>query len=343
MAFRLLTRDQFRKVRDGHRCCVCGAPATRSDVQLDAHHLIERRLWADGGYYLENGATVCGPCHLKAEQTLISCEELRERCGINRFPLPDHLYPDEVYTKWGDVVLPNGTRVPGELFEDESVQKVLQPVLHLYVDRIKYPRTWHLPWSPGKTKDDRVLADVACFQGREVIVTLKMDGENTSLYRDGLHARSVDYSPHPSRDRIKALHAAMAHDIPEGFRICGENVFAKHSIHYRGLESYFYVFSIWNRSECLSWAETCIWSALFGFPTVPVLYRGPWNERAVRELAQTHFDGNEMEGYVVRVADAFRYRDFRSNVAKYVRSGHVQTSHHWKREAVVPNVLKTVG
>jgi 5-methylcytosine-specific restriction endonuclease McrA len=56
----LLTRDEFRKQvfeRDNYRCVICGAKNGDKHVKLDAHHIIERRLWADGGYYLENGAT----------------------------------------------------------------------------------------------------------------------------------------------------------------------------------------------------------------------------------------------------------------------------------------------
>ena len=56
----------------------------------------------------------------------------------------------------------------------------------------KYPRTPHLPFSPGGTKDDRRLRDINCFVGKEVVVTEKMDGENTSIYRDYYHARSIN-------------------------------------------------------------------------------------------------------------------------------------------------------
>lgn len=48
----LLSRDQFRELtfeRDKHTCVFCDKPAQ------DAHHIIERRLWSDGGYYLDNG------------------------------------------------------------------------------------------------------------------------------------------------------------------------------------------------------------------------------------------------------------------------------------------------
>lgn len=56
--------------------------------------------------------------------------------------------------------------------------------------RTHYPRTAHLPWSPGATSDDVRIADLSGLTGREVVVTEKLDGENTTLYADGLHARS---------------------------------------------------------------------------------------------------------------------------------------------------------
>lgn len=340
---KLLTRDAFREAvfdRDGHRCVVCDAPAA------DAHHIIERRLWPDSGYYLDNGASVCGACHLRAESTEISCDELREHCKITHVVLPPHLYVDaeQPYDKWGNPILPNGQRLRGELFDDESTQKVLGPVLHLFTARVRYPRTFHLPWSPGCTNDDRVMDDPdEAFGGAEVVVTEKLDGENTTMYRDYLHARSVDYAPHPSRDRVRALHASIAHDIPEGWRLCGENVFAVHSIAYDALPSYFLLFSIWNeRNECLAWDETVLWAQLLGLSVVPVLYRGVWDEAIVRRRDRDGASmlGGDREGYVVRLAAGFHYRAFRRSVAKYVRANHVQTHGGWTVRQVVPNRLR---
>ncbi|MGY5343347.1 RNA ligase family protein [Paenibacillus glucanolyticus] len=34
--------------------------------------------------------------------------------------------------------------------------------------------------------------------------------------------------------------------IPEGYRICAENVYAKHSLLYSALPSYFLLFSVWK-------------------------------------------------------------------------------------------------
>ena len=144
----LLTRDQFRDgvfARDNYRCVFCGEPA------VDAHHIIERRLWPDGGYYLENGASVCQKHHLECEMTLISVESVREACGLSNVTpcLPPHMYDDAVYDKWGNIVLGPSRRLRGELFDDPSVQKILGQggVLGFFEKYVKYPRTFHLPWS----------------------------------------------------------------------------------------------------------------------------------------------------------------------------------------------------
>jgi len=173
-------------------------------------------------------------------------------------------------------------------------------VLHLFSDRVKYPRTPHLPWSPGLAADDIAVADLRTFADREVVVTAKMDGANTTLYRDGIHGRSVTSAAHPSQSWVKQLHAQIAYDIPQGWRICGENLYAKHSIHYQHLRSYFQVFSVWNeRNVCLSWTETEEWAELLGLTLVTVFYRGPWDETRIRALAQTTLYGDDLEGYVV--------------------------------------------
>lgn len=336
--FKLLSRDAFREgtfARDKHTCVWYKAPA------VDAHHILERRLFPDGGYYLENGASLCGVCHMLAETTEISCEDLRARIGITKFPIPPHLYSDQPYDKWGNPILPNGNRTKGELFHDASVQKVMEPVLHLFSDHVKYPRTYHLPWSPGVTKDDRVMADLGVLQSTEVVVTVKMDGENSTLYSDYLHARSLNYEPHPSRSTLKAFHASIAHDIPKGWRVCGENLYARHSIEYQNLESHFQVFSIWDElNNCLSWDETLEWADLLGCVMVPVLYRGPWDEKLIRYLATSEHNGDPCEGYVVRTAERFAYGQFRHHVGKYVRANHVQTHGHWMRSQVTVNGLR---
>lgn len=337
----LLSREEFRNgvfQRDNHKCVVCGS----ANVRLDAHHILERRLWDDGGYYLANGATLCGVCHIQAEETTISCDRIREAAGIKDVLIPSHLYRDNVYDKWGNIINPNGTRLRGELFLDESVQKILNAgkILSLFTPYVKYSRTYHLPWSPGLTNDDRVLEDTTQFDGKEVVITEKMDGENTTIYHDYIHARSIDSDNHLSREWVKNFHAQIKWLIPEGWRIVGENMFAKHSISYSELPSYFLAFSIWDENNvCQSWKDTVIYTEVLGIETVPVIYSGIWDMSVIKNI-ETKMDFDRQEGYVVRMADAFSYGNFRRSVAKFVRSGHISTTHHWKRQMIVKNGLK---
>ncbi|MFF7839537.1 RNA ligase family protein [Streptomyces ossamyceticus] len=203
--------------------------------------------------------------------------------------------------------------------------------------RTHYPRTRHLPWSPGATSDDLRVTDLSGLRGREVVVTEKLDGENTTLYADGLHARSLDSAHHPSRTWVKALQARVGPSIPEGWRVCGENMFARHSLAYEDLESWFYGFSVWDaEGRCLDWDRTVRFLRGLGVPVPRVLWRGEFDERALRAL---RLDLGRQEGYVVRVADGFGAAEFGARVAKWVRAGHVRTDTHWMHAAVVENGL----
>lgn len=205
--------------------------------------------------------------------------------------------------------------------------------------RTHYPRTPHLPWSPGATSDDVRLTDLAGLTGAQVVVTEKLDGENTTLYADGLHARSLDSAHHPSRGRVKALQGRIGPRIPAGRRICGENVFARHSIPYEDLASHFYGFSVWDGDLCLGWDRTVEFLRDLGIPTPPVLWRGVFDARAERTLRALRLDTGRQEGYVVRPAEGFPAAAFGRRVAKWVRPRHVRTDTHWMHAAVVENAL----
>jgi predicted kinase len=202
--------------------------------------------------------------------------------------------------------------------------------------RTHYPRTPHLPWSPGATADDVRTTDLSGLRGREVVVTEKLDGENTTLYRDGLHARSLDSAHHPSRAWVKSLQSRIGPAIPPGWRVCGENVYARHSLAYQDLDSWFYGFSVWDGERCLGWEPTARFLRRLGVPTPRVLWRGVFDERALRAL---RLDLGTQEGYVVRAAGGFERGEFAGRVAKWVRSGHVQTDVHWAQAPVVENGL----
>lgn len=207
--------------------------------------------------------------------------------------------------------------------------------------RMKYPRTPHLPWSRPDESD--VWMDQEFDPETYVVVTEKLDGENTSIYQDGTtHARSMDSKDHPSRHKLKALAASLARQFTnDEFVILGENVFAKHSIYYPNLWSHFLMFGVRHRDNMVSWETVEDIAKYLGVPTVPILWEGQWKDFS-HDLVwprESTF-GPESEGYVVRNVEGFRVKDFRKNVAKFVRKNHIQTDQHWLKQRMVVNGLK---
>lgn len=204
----------------------------------------------------------------------------------------------------------------------------------------KYGRTYHLPWSPGVTSDDKVLKHITrILCGDDSVVTEKMDGENTTIYSGGTHARSVDGRHHPSRDWMKAYAAGISPMLDENERIIGEYLYARHSIAYNDLESYFYGFAWIVDNVFQSWDDTVQRFESLGIIHVPVLYRGPLSESKLHELEQT-LDLDRQEGYVVRCASAFTEEELAECVGKYVRENHVQSDTHWMHAEIEKNQLK---
>ena len=205
-------------------------------------------------------------------------------------------------------------------------------------NKLKYPRTKHFYWSEGVNNDDKILHDLSNFIGKEIVILEKRDGENSTLMTDCCYARSLDSNNHPSRNWLKGLWGSMKHNIPENRWICGENLYAKHSLGYDDLDTYFEVFNIWNENNvCLSYDDTLVWCELLGLKHVPILYRGIFD---VDMLKKFNIDTNKMEGYVVRLSESFEYKDFGISVGKFVRAGHVQTDEHWTTQKIEPNKLK---
>ena len=187
----------------------------------------------------------------------------------------------------------------------------------------KYPRTPHLPWSHLKTRDD-LESDNNIFNNKKVVVTEKMDGENTTMYRDKIYARSSTSRHHASQSCVKNFWSQIAHNIPPNWRVCGENMFATHTIHYKNLPSVFLGFSVWNdQNVALNWDETISFFETIGVVSVPVLYVGLYDPVLIQNL---RIDG---EGYVVRVFDEIKYPEFKENVAKFVRFGFERKNQNW--------------
>ena len=207
---------------------------------------------------------------------------------------------------------------------------------------MKYPRTYHLPWSEGATADDKIIKDISHLIGKTVVITEKLDGENTSLYCNKTHARSMDSAHHPSRSFIKRRWSELSYKIPVHFQVVVENMYAKHSIFYNKLTDFMYgICIIENEKIVLSWEDTLTSLNQIGIKPVPTLHYGTLTKEVVVALMNSDFRsafGKELEGYVIRPTDWFNVDDYKQNVLKYVRKDHVQTDIHWTK-TWTPNEL----
>ena len=211
------------------------------------------------------------------------------------------------------------------------------------MESLKYPRTYHFPFSPGTTSDDRIKYDWQGILQHELVVTEKLDGENTCIKSDGVYARS---HAAPTRNPW----AKNAWEIWERIKlnlididVFGENLYGQHSIEYTRLEHHFYVFAIREGDKWLSWDEVVFYADVLELPTVPVIKRGIFTEKEITELINSTIKeesqlGGKCEGVVCRTAQSFYNlpteqvgQHFSNNVLKYVRKNHVKTDEHWTR------------
>ena len=214
----------------------------------------------------------------------------------------------------------------------------------------KYPRTFHLPWSPGGTSDDKIAIDISTLLNVPIVISEKCDGSNTCMERKKCFARSHAGAPsHSSFDQFKALHASLKRHINDGLQLFGEYVFARHSIEYSELPGYFLLFGLRDLelNEWTSWEDVKMWANALCIPTVPVLYSGTvHSEKELRQLTELLMKqpsdcGGIREGVVVRLASEFADEDFSKSVMKVVRANHVDPNNdHWLHQEIVKNKLK---
>ena len=203
----------------------------------------------------------------------------------------------------------------------------------------KYNRTNHLPYSPGSTNDDRISNSVSTLLGIEIVITEKLDGGNTGMKDEGVYARShAEFTTSGWSREVRQLHKVKVEgQLGEGLFLFGENMEGIHSIEYNNLDSYFYIFGLRDNDNWIPWHQVEEYSYLLDIPTVPVLFKGVVEtEKELKDLVDSLVSkpselGGQREGIVVRNAGSFDNADFKDNVMKWVRAGHVTTTNHWTR------------
>lgn len=213
----------------------------------------------------------------------------------------------------------------------------------------KYPRSFHLPWSPGGTSDDKRLSNVDSLLGVKLVITEKCDGSNLTYTRTNVYSRSHAGPPnHSSFDTAKATHGRIAYRISEGLSIFCEYCFAVHSIEYERLPDCSLVFGVREDSTGAWWEWDMVAAQAvdLGLPTVPVLYRGEVrSEIELKELTEAlslmpSAFGGVREGVVVRKDSGFSDIEFSRSLAKWVRKNHVITDEHWMYQAIRPQTIR---
>ena len=237
----------------------------------------------------------------------------------------------------------------------------------------KYCRSLHAQISLGTTSDDRFIPNgyIEAFANmKKLILTEKLDGQNNCFNRKGVFARShTSPTQHPWDKPMRERWNLIKNDLGD-LEIFGENMYGIHSIAYKNLESYFYVFAVREGDRWLSWEEVKFYAAMLDFPMVPEIeittplldvYNEDENENDVlrywltKNLGMTWEESVETagllggydpetgkatsEGFVIRNADGYTTtggeievcnNEF-NNLFKLVRQSHVKTDVHWTK------------
>jgi len=237
----------------------------------------------------------------------------------------------------------------------------------------KYCRSLHAQISLGTTSDDRFMPDgyIESFAKMdELILTEKLDGQNNCFNKYGVFARShTAPSNHPWDKPLRDRWELIKNDL-KNLEIFGENMYGIHSIAYRALESYFYVFAIREGDTWLSWEEVKFYASLLDFPIVPEyklktelkeMVKPNLSEDKILEnwlesnLGMSWIESVETpgllggydpltmkdcsEGFVIRNSASYKTNEGNIEVAsnefnnlfKLVRASHVKTDVHWSK------------
>ena len=230
---------------------------------------------------------------------------------------------------------------------------------------VKYPRTPHLFGSKG-TDDDKHMGEAESLSfvaDSSLIVEEKIDGTNVGIHftRDGAlrlqcRGHSITEGMHPQYDLFKQWVAVKRFVfeklLADRFILFGEWVYARHSVHYRGLSHYFYEFDIYDKQlqEFLSLEKRLAMLERTGLHTVPVIHTGAINrELLVSLIGPSRFDSvfeNPLTGKTDQLMEGLYLRTEAEGVvarrAKFVRPEFVEKvkqSEHWQHQAMTANRL----
>ena len=235
-----------------------------------------------------------------------------------------------------------------------------------YGEFVKYPRTPHLFGSKG-TDDDKHMGEDESHRflsDKSLIVEEKLDGTNVGIHftAEGemmLQCRGhlITEGMHPQYDLFKQWMAVkrfvLGERLEDRFILFGEWLYARHSVHYRGLSHYFYEFNIYDKKieDFLSLERRLVMLEGTGLHTVPVIHTGALDrERLVSLISPSRFDSqfeNPLTGQTDPLMEGLYLRTEAKGVvtgrAKFVRPEFVEKvkqSEHWQHQTMTANRLQ---
>ncbi len=248
----------------------------------------------------------------------------------------------------------------------------------------KYPRTPHLQGSKLQPGDeDLSQVSFESIAGKHIVIEEKIDGANSAVSFDADGTLLLQSRGHYLIGGAREVHYdlfkqwAMAHRdtfyrvLGTRYIMYGEWMYAKHSMFYDALPSYFMEFDIFDREkeiylDTLSRREL---TSRMPISSVPVLAEGNFQhiEDVLKYLGKSNY---VLDGHIKKLVDYCEQNGLNTierleetdrtdimeglyikieengcvaNRVKYVRAGFAQgamtSPHHWLHKAIIPNML----
>jgi protein-tyrosine phosphatase/adenylate kinase family enzyme len=222
---------------------------------------------------------------------------------------------------------------------------------------VKFPRTKHLLNLGAATRDDLIMdkREQQQFLDKEIYIEEKIDGANFGIsIKDGTlvcqnRSHYVDSKYHSQfKDLDKwlfgnqtDLYQILTDDFgsTDTFILFGEWVYAKHSIGYTKLPSYFVAFDLFNKKTGMFISRDFLEKKLFDtkIPIINLISKTTINK--VDDLkkfigASAYYDG-PMEGIYIRICED----SHTTQRGKVVRTNFLSSDNHWSKNILVKNII----
>lgn len=217
----------------------------------------------------------------------------------------------------------------------------------------KYEKTYRIPISQVKVKGKHYLShkEVSALLRGNVVVEEKLDGANTGVVRHKkgftLQKRGslVGPSEHAQFNYFHSWANRYKYDqlmeIPVGYIVYTELLYAVHYIHYDALPDYVIVIDVWNGRKYLNRKEKDRFCEKHGLVPTPLVTEGHFNKDELFGLIPpVSAYGNQIEGIMIK---KYHRKNKLYMKGKLVLPDFVKALHglqHWSRKPLERNKVK---